>query len=94
MFLRDGPYFFKGKCRLSLMNGPLSFKNGLFKAFKTRSLLKGLGPLRFEPQGVCTLENQGHALRQHFCRVHRVLEQDAYKLVLFKAQLSEPFPGI
>ena len=24
-FWRDGPYFFKGKCPLSLMNGPLSF---------------------------------------------------------------------
>ena len=34
IFCWDGPYFFKENAPLSLMNGPLSFKNGL------------LGPLR------------------------------------------------
>ena len=40
-FFRDGPYSSKGNVPPSLMNGPLSFKNGLL-----------LGPLRLGAYGV------------------------------------------
>ena len=46
----------------SLMNGPLSFKNG---ACKTQSL-RGWGLYGSKLKGIFTSENQGNALRQDF----------------------------
>ena len=62
-----------------LMNGPLSSKIGLCRAFNPRSL-RGWDLQGSKPKGIPTSKHQGNAPPSRCCRTHRVPEQGAYTI--------------